>query len=238
MILAIWGRDGTGKSTLANALGRLFAKKDVTAIIDTDLTQPTLPARMNGQKFNNDVSLGKAVSGIGADDAAKYLHQHPQNKRLFYAGLTAHDEYLSYELGLDASDVARDFVERCAALADTVILDLSGQRTDPFVPVALSSADKIIIPITPDVQGVCWFNAVKPFLEAMNTSGRVMPVVAMAAQPTLDVIEKATDIRFAVALPHVHEFRQNGSEAVSTFFAVRYLKQAQKLFKKITEVVT
>jgi cellulose biosynthesis protein BcsQ len=129
-------------------------------------------------------------------------------------------------------------VERCAALADTVIIDLSGQRADPFVPVALSSADKIIIPITPDVQGVCWFNAVKPFLEAMNTSVRVMLVAAMAAQPTLDVIEKATDIRFAVTLPHVHEFRQNGSEAVSTFAAFRYFKQVLKLFKKITEVAT
>ena len=237
MILAIWGRDGTGKSTLANALGRLFAKKDVTVIIDTDLTQPTLPARMNGQRFNNDVSLGKAVSGIGADDAAKYLHQHPQNKRLFYAGLIDHDEYLSYELGLDASDVARDFVEHCTRrlrIRSSSICQDSEQT--PSVPAALSSADKIIIPITLDVQGVCWFSAVKPFLEAMNTSGRVLPVAAMAAQPTLDVIEKATDIRFAVALPLVREFRQDGSEAVSTPAAVRYFKQVLKLFKKITEV--
>ena len=45
MLIAIWGRDGTGKSTLADALGLLFAKRGVTAIIDTDLTQPTLPQR-------------------------------------------------------------------------------------------------------------------------------------------------------------------------------------------------
>jgi MinD-like ATPase involved in chromosome partitioning or flagellar assembly len=238
MILAIWGRDGTGKSTLADALGRLSAQKDVTAIIDTDLTQPTLPVRVNGKKLNADASLGKAISGMGADDAAKYLHQHPQNKRLFYAGLTVHDEYLSYEPGLDASDVARDFVERCAALAHTVILDLSGQRTDPFVPAALSGADKIIIPITPDVRGVCWYNAVKPFLRAMNTSERILPIVTMVTQPALDVIEKAANIRFVMALPYVREFRQNGAEDASTPAAARYSKQVWKLYKTLTEVET
>jgi len=237
MIVAIWGRDGTGKSTLADALGRLFAKKDVTAIIDTDLTQPTLPVRVNGKKLNADTSLGKAISGIGTDDAAKYLHQHPQNKRLFYAGLTNYDEFLSYEPGLDASDVARDFVERCTALAHTVILDLSGQRSDPFVPAALSRADKIIIPITPDVRGVCCFSAVKPFLRAMNASEHLLPVVT-TTQAVLDVIEKAANIRFALTLPYVREFRQNGAEDASTPAAARYSKQIWKLYKTLTEVET
>lgn len=238
MIIAIWGRDGTGKSMLADALGQLYSKRRVTAIIHTDLTQPTLPMRLNGQRIDLGMSLGKAISGVGMDDAAKSLHQHPKNKRLFYAGLTDMDEYLSYELGLESIDVARDFVERCAALTDTLILDLSGQRTDPFVPAALSSADKIIVPITPNVQGVCWMNAVKPFLEAMNASGRVLPVAAMTVNPALDAVEKAADIRFAVALPHVREFRQNNTDSGCTPAAIRYFKQVQKLYRKLTEVVT
>jgi MinD-like ATPase involved in chromosome partitioning or flagellar assembly len=238
MIIAIWGRDGTGKSTLVDALGRLFIKQGITVIIDTDLTQPTLPTRVNGKRFSADASLGKALSGVGTDDAAKYLHQHPKNKRLFYAGLTDRDEYLSYEMGLDATDAAQDFVERCAVLADTVILDLSGQRTDPFVPAALSSADKIIVPITPNVQGVCWMEAVKPFLEVMKTYGRIFPIAAMTTHPALDAIEKVADIRFAAALPFVREFRQNGGDAGSTPAAIRYFKQVQKLYRKLTEVAT
>jgi MinD-like ATPase involved in chromosome partitioning or flagellar assembly len=237
MLIAIWGRDGTGKSTLADALGLLFAKRRVTAIIDTDLTQPTLPARVNGKKFNAEASLGKAISGIGTDDAAKYLHQHPKQKQLFYAGLTDRDEYLSYEIGLEAADAVRDFIERCAALTDTVILDLSGQRTDPFVPGALCDADKIILPITPDVQGVCWFNAAKPFLEAMNTSGRVLPVAMMADRRyDLSAVAKAADIRFAAGLPYVREFRQNGADTGSTPAAIRYAKQVQKLCEMLKEV--
>lgn len=229
MKIAIWGRDGTGKSTLSDALGQMFAKHGVTAIIDTDLTQPTLPIRVNGQKLRSDSSLGTAISGIGVDDAPRYLHQHPRNKHLFYAGLTDHDEYLSFELGLDASDAARGFVERCEVFADTIILDLSGQRTDPFLPVALSSSDKLIISITPDVQGVCWFNAAKPFFEAMNVSERIVPVAAMAIHPSMKAIEKAADIRFFTVLPFVREFRQSGVEAVSTPTAIRYMHEVRNL---------
>ena len=237
MIFAIWGHGGTGKSALADALGRIFCKQGITAIIDTDLTQPTLPARINGKKLNAETSLGKAISGMGADDTARYLHQHPKVKRLFYAGLAAQDEYLSYELGLDATDAARDFVQRCAALADTVVLDLSGQRADPFVPVALSDADKIIIPITPNVQGVCWFNAIKPFLEAMNAAGRVLPVAAFAdRQHDLSVVEKAADMRFVAALPYVREFRQDSTDAGTTPAAMRYAKQVQRLLGLLREV--
>ncbi len=48
MLISIWGRDGVGKSTLADALGGLFSQRGITVVIDTDLTQPTLPVRING----------------------------------------------------------------------------------------------------------------------------------------------------------------------------------------------
>lgn len=234
MIIAVWGRDGTGKSTLCDALARLLAKQGVTAIIDTDLTQPTLPIRVNGKKLDGDASLGKAISGIGSGDAGRYLHQHPGRKGLFYAGLTDRDEYMTFEIGLEATDAAQDFISQCAALSDTVILDLSGQRADPFIPCGLTRANKVIILITPDVQGICWFNAVKPLLEAMNAQGRVLPVAAMVERHAVETTEKALDLRFAAELPYAGEIRQvrdTGASPLdgSTRAPRRYGKQAQKL---------
>lgn len=234
MLIAVWGRDGTGKSTLCDALGVLLAKQGITAIIDTDLTQPTLPMRVNGRHFYADTSLGRAISGLGVGDATRYLHQHPKHKTLFYAGLTDRDEYLSYELGLEADNAAQDFIEQCAALADTVILDLSGQRNDPFVPCALIHADKVIVPITPDTQGVCWFNSVKQLLETMNAQERVLPVAALVEHQAIEAIEKAADVQFTAELPFVKEFRQRRDTGISplegsTTAAMRYVKQAQKL---------
>ncbi len=233
MLISIWGRDGIGKSTLADALGGLFSKEGIAAVIDTDLTQPTLPVRIQ-KCLNPDSSLGKAISGIGTGDVTSYLHQHPKKKQLFYAGLTNRDEYLSYEIGLEADDNAQNFIEGCKEVADTVIIDLSGQRTDPFVPCALIHSDKIIIPMTPDVQGVCWYNAVKPLLQSMNAQGRVLPVAAMAdGHNDLSVIEKAADVRFATVLPFVKEFRQDSTVFPldgTSLSAQRYVKQVKKIY--------
>ena len=239
MLIAIWGRDGIGKSTLADALGSLFMKHKITAIIDTDLTQPTLPMRLSGQHFDCVTSLGRAVAGIGTNDASNYLHQHPRHKGLFYAGLTDKDDYLSYEIGLEADNHAKDFIDGCQSVADIVILDLSGQRTDPFVPCALIHADSIIIPVTPDVQGICWFNAVKPLIESMSAQGRILSVATMVDKHyDLQAIEKAMDMRFAAALPFVNEFRQRRDTGQSpmngtTPNALRYAKAVRMLHSRL-----
>jgi len=230
MLIAVWGRDGIGKSAFCDALSILFARQGTTAVIDTDLTQPTLPSRLNGKQFDADASLGKAV-GMGVMDAAPYLHQHPKLKTLFYVGLTDHDEYLSYELGLETDDAAQDFVERCAELADTVILDLSGQRSDPFLPGALIHADRIIALFMPDVQGICWYGSVKPLFATMSAQERVLPVAAMAGRHhDLSAVEKEADTKLAAALPYVREFRQDcDAGAGTTPASMRYLREVKKL---------
>ena len=229
MVIAVWGRDGIGKSVLCDELGKLFAKMGVTVIIDTDLTQPTLPARLNGAKIDSNASLGKAI-GMGTSDAALYLHQHPKLKTLFYAGLTSYDEYMSYELGLEADHAAQDFVERCTELADTVILDLSGQRCDSFLPAALIHADKVITLFAPDVQGICWFNSMRLLISTMNAQERILPVVAMADRHNdISAVEKATDTKPAVTLPYAREYRQDGISKGATRAVMRYCQEVSKL---------
>jgi MinD-like ATPase involved in chromosome partitioning or flagellar assembly len=205
MIIAIWGRDGAGKSTLSDALGVFFSRRGVCIVIDTDLTQPTLPVRCSGEAKKRVKPLGYALIGAVATDIRPYLCQHPDHKGLFYAGLRDGDDFLSYELGLGAEGGARNFVDRCAEQADVVILDLSGQRGDPFLPAALD-AGQIILPIVPDLQGLCWFLSVKPLLERMGALERVLTVASMA-RPEHDIagVEKIGGLAFAAQLPWVRD---------------------------------
>lgn len=241
MTIAVWGRDSVGKSTLCDALGLLFAKQGVAAVIDTDLTQPTLPVRLNGLRMEPDTSLGRVVSGFGTGDAAPFLHQHPKHKGLFYAGLVDGDDFMSYETGLDADDTAQDFVEQCSELAGTVILDISGQRVDSFLPGALLHSDRVIVLFTPDVQGICWFQSVAPLLHNRITQGHVLPVAAMVERHhDLLTVEKVTGITFVAALPFVKEFRQTRDTGAFplegvTPAAVRYQRQARQLFERLKE---
>lgn len=242
MVIAIWGRDGVGKSMLCDTLGLLLSQKDVAAVIDTDLTQPTLPIRLNGLRLEPDASLGKVVSGTGTVNASSFLHQHPKHKGLFYAGLVDGDDYMSYEAGLDADETAQDFIEQCNELADTVILDLSGQRTDPFLPGALLHADKVIVMFTPDVQGICWYQSVTPLLHNRQVQGHVLPVAAMIeGHHDLPAVEKTIGASLAAALPFVKEFRKTHDSGMSplegvTPSALRYQRHVRRLYEQLKEV--
>ena len=241
MVIAIWGRDGIGKSTFADALGLTLSKNGVTAIIDTDLTQPTLPVRLNGLWFEPDTSLGRAISGFGTGNAAPFLHQHLKHKGLFYAGLVNGDDYMSYETSLDDDDKAQDFVEQCKELADTIILDLSGQRTDPFLPGALLHADKVIVLFTPDVHGICWYQSVAPLLHNRQAQEHVLPVAAMVeGHHDLSAIEKAIGVPLVAVLPFVKEFRQThdtGASPLDGFTppALRYQRQLRQIMERLKE---
>lgn len=205
MVIAIWGRDGAGKSTLSDTLGVFFSKRGTCVIIDTDLTQPAIPCRCPGEAKKGTKSLGQALADVVVTDIRPYLCQLPTYKGLFYAGLRYGDDFLSYELGLSAEGAARNFIDRSVEQADTVILDLSGQRNDPFLPAALE-ADHIILPIVPDTQGLCWFLSIQPLLERMGAMERILLAASMF-QPGHDIdgVEKAGGLAFAVRLPRVRD---------------------------------
>ncbi len=178
MLITIWGRDGNGKSTLADYLGACLAKKNLALVIDTDLSQPTLPIRLPGIRLTKDRSLGRAIAGTGTTEIRPYLHQHPRKEGLFFSGLVHDDDYLAYELGLDRESLADLFVKNCLEKFDYVLLDCSGQRTDPFVPVGLKASDQIMVILTPDLQGICWWQSVRPLLEQIDRMDRVQLVLS------------------------------------------------------------
>lgn len=222
MLISIWGRDGSGKSTLADYLGSQISKKSLAAVIDTDLTQPTLPIRLPGFRFVKDNSLGRAIAGAGTIEIKRYLHQDPKNDGLFYAGLLNGDDYLAYEIGLEAESAAGLFSKNCSAIVDHVILDCSGQRTDPFVPLALKNSEHILILITPDLQGICWWQSVEPLLKQLNVLTKVHLVLSPVHRHHQERwIQESLGIKIAAALPLADELNilrcsgQNPSEAIT-----------------------
>ena len=222
MLISIWGRDGSGKSTLADYLGSQISKKSLAAVIDTDLTQPTLPIRLPGFCFVKDNSLGRAIAGAGTMEIKRYLHQDPKNDGLFYAGLLNGDDYLAYEIGLEAESAAGLFVKNCSSNVDHVILDCSGQRTDPFIPLAVKNSDHILILITPDLQGICWWQSVEPLLKQLNVLNKVHLVLSPVHRHHQESwIQESLGIKIAATLPLADELNilrcsgQNPSETIT-----------------------
>lgn len=241
MFITVWGRDGIGKSTLVDALAELFANRGITLVIDTDLTQPTVPVRIQRAGLDAETSLGKAISGIIVPDVTRYWHQHPRNKSLFYAGLTEHDGYLTHELELEAREPAAAFIEDCMSDADTIILDVSGQRADPFLPVGLSFSNKSLVAFSPNLSGVYWYNGVRPMLELLQVQNNILPVALPVMQPCDEAqVEEAANTHFAALLPFTKELyrlRESGDSPLdgTTPSAIRYARAVRRLFEMISK---
>ena len=113
-------------------------------MIDTNLCQPTLPLRLPGVRLEAERSLGRYLNRLGDSEVRRYYHQHPDNKGLFFAGLTDRDAYTDFEIGLEAADRAREFLVRSGEMFDHVLLGLfrAAQRPVPAGHAAPCRTDR------------------------------------------------------------------------------------------------
>ena len=241
MIIAIWGMSASGKSSLADAIGAMDSQHHLTAVIDTDLCMPTLPLRIGGLRAGAEASLGRYLTGIGSVEANDYYIQHPQHKGLFFSGLTANDGYMSYEVGLEKTDRAIDFMERSGRFFDNIIIDCSVQRTDPFLGAILQKADVIVMPMIPKPAAVHWYRSVQGMLEDAGALEKCIPV-ANIVHPfhAVGEVENQLRIEFAAELPFMRDAQlltDSGgflteSEAPN---AMRWRKQFKALYEQIQD---
>lgn len=212
MITAVWGKSGSGRSVIANEIGRYYARRgNITVVVDTDMTQPTLPPRLLKAPEQKKASLGTIFAAPQVRDAQSYLHLHHNGSKLFFAGLTKDDHYLSHEIGMRQYSQAASFISACQSAVDVIVLDLCGQRGDPFLAVALDSADRFLMVHTPDIKNLCWHIGVNPLLsKKMSERSRSILHIANAVQRHHDLAEyeKSAGIKFTAVLPYSQSIKE------------------------------
>ena len=209
MMIAIWGKDGTGKSTLADTLGlSTVRQKGLALIIDTDTTQPTLTGRVPIEKHKQNGSIGRLLASPSVSDVIGTFHQHPKHEGLFFAGTTCADNYLSFESGMEQSAIASEYIQQCKAQMDTIIVDCSGQKDDPFVPVSLMQANKILLLFSATVEGVAWVLSIHPLLERLGVMEKIQFIASQVYKhQDVRAVEKTLS-RKVYSLPFIRSLHQ------------------------------
>lgn len=149
MVLSIMGRDGIGKTSVAIAVGGYLARDDLTLIINTDMTLPTTIRQDSGLH-----SLGHYLSLASRRPVTSYLQQHEKIKNLFFAGTSLMDDVFSYPVDLDNTQQAAYFIEEALKEVSHIVIDLSGQSMDPFLPVSVERADLPVFMTSCDAEGI------------------------------------------------------------------------------------
>lgn len=249
MIVGIIGKDGVGKSTFAGCLGHRFAKEKTTVVIDADLTQPTLPARIDGS-WRSENSLGKYITAIGPNEVLGFMHQHPNDKWLFYAGTVPGDNILTFaikdtdrkvNLNIERlrSQQAQYFLDACAKEVDNVIVDCPGCQDDVFLEAVLKRADILISLIAPDLTGAYWMQSMECIFSQLDKLGFSGQHMVISSNTTVhnDLFTLNTLIK-----PHTIAFSLPQSEETGYMSAIRELNmpfrtQTGKVYKKTVDTI-
>jgi Flp pilus assembly CpaE family ATPase len=124
---------------------------------------------------------------------------------------------MEYELGLDSAAMANLFISSCKTVADNIILDCSGQRTDPFIPEALTGSDVVIVLLTPDLQGITWWQSVQSLLQELRASDKAIPVFSMIhSHHNENWLQEAIDLKNIVSIPFAPELNLLRSSGQTT----------------------
>jgi MinD-like ATPase involved in chromosome partitioning or flagellar assembly len=211
MVIGVYGKDGIGKSVFSYIMGDYLTRFGVVSVVNTDFSYPTLPQRIF-QDYKSDNSLGHYISSIGRQDIRKYLHQDFGNNALFLAGCTQHDDCYSFnfQFGDDLREQqVRYFIEDCCAWTDDVVIDLSAQYTNPFLIPTMSTANCMLVLLSPDIDGYYWLQSVKGMLEQIRTARPSLRLLYGASKVAeyhdQKAFEEETKIKFSFVLPMSYE---------------------------------
>lgn len=194
--IALWSpKGGVGKSVLAAALALKLAERQRTVLIDGNPDNPDVTAllRVPGHPNVTNWSVPEDLSQL---ESRLVRHSH----RLWV--LPGPPRYV--EEGAFTGPVMESILETCRQAGCTVVVDLGTTFRDSTV-AALDLADRVLIPVTPDLLAVAPLRRLKTELELLRIPEAKFRVVvnrlSSSREITVADIEAFSDFPLAGTVP-------------------------------------
>ena len=157
-MIAIWGSNGGGKSTVCLALASALARlsKNVV-IVSPDIKTPALPLflpRETKLNINNSLSSLLTLDTINYDSLRSKIHIHPQSDNIGFMGMTSGENPITTQVFKREKII--DFLRILDdAPFDFILFDCeSNAFYDTLSLLALEISDNVIRVLTPDVKAI------------------------------------------------------------------------------------
>ena len=183
-IIAIWGKNGSGKSTVASNLACLFAKRGhKTAIVGASRLFGSIQ-HFFGAHIPVERSIRHLLAGQESMGIAQYFHECADIKRLSIASLANDDDCLGCRR--EKPDAVLRFLGIAKRSFSYTIVDCDESPEDPLSMISLAESSRIAYVTQLTVQCAAFSKACESLVQGLRIAGK------------LEIVLNAHDLRAGI----------------------------------------
>jgi|LSQX01.3.fsa_nt_gb cellulose biosynthesis protein BcsQ len=235
IMISIWGKGGSGKSTFASNLACCLAKKGkLVGILGTNTTYGSLQHYF-GMQITDEKSLYRAFNSYNDDDIVKNFVSYPKLRDLFVLSLANTDDSLKIES--ISNEMGKNLLLNVKDSFEFLIVDCTDSKYDALTLLSLTYSDSVIEIMRPTVQGIAYHVANEKLINSLKISNKLM-LVLNANRNFLDLknVKDKVKLKPIINLPYslnVERSENNGEPIYLSGGLIgadrRYIKEINRL---------
>ena len=172
LLISVWGKNGSGKSTTASNLACAYAKRGYkTALVGANRFYGSIQYFFN-IVIRADQSLRAVLTGGDRLAIQDCFCACAANKNLFIASLSDGDDCAGY--GKYRNDAVVRFINLVKKSFDICVFDCDESTEDPLSMYSLTLSDKILYVTRPAVQHAVFARAYEPIVAGLQIIDRIV----------------------------------------------------------------
>jgi len=187
-LISIWGKNGSGKSTVASNLACAFAKRGVkTALVGANRFYGSIQYCFN-MEIQAENSLRTMLTGGDSLSVKELFKECPSVRNLFIASLADADDCAGYRKM--RTDTVIRFIGLVQKSFPVVLIDCDESIEDPLSMYSLTRSDKIVYLTRPSLQSLVFAKAYEHIISGLQIKEQLI-VVMVNDSATLGASGKA-----------------------------------------------
>ena len=235
-IVAVWGKENSGKTNFAvNLVCALANRNRIVGLISSNLIYGDLQVYF-GQSVPPEKGLFRGLNDDNPNIGEKFA-EYEESKNLFFLSVPNH------YTGLLCDSVTLKSVEQLIVAAslvfDILIIDGSGDVTNPVSGVGLWMAERIYTLYRPSIAGQMWHMSVEDFVRELHIKDKQTNIIQAPNGEFCDKTFKSLiELPFAYELPFVKQASELENAGTPIYFfkdraCRRYIKVLEQISDEI-----
>ncbi len=228
-IIAVWGANGNGKTSVAASLGVALSERNfMVGVISSKLCYGELQI-LFGKKLNGDKGLYKAISS--GNNTKNMFEGTNANSNLFFLSVpTGFDGMLLTAL---SGDGVKELLEDAAMRFDYIIIDGSEELNNPVSSIGLTMANKVVVVHRASAKDCAWQKSMENSMQLLNINSKAVHILN-GYDKTCDKMAYLSNIgvKMSFELPYVPKakiFENSGKSLMTAASPGEYKKTMQRL---------